>query len=245
MSVYLEPQGIAGRVNATANDQAKVIAAKTDTVRSGKAFRRWLGINGPIKRCFDIAASAVGLLLLLPLFLTIALAIRLEGPGSVLFRQHRVGRNGRSFAMLKFRSMHADAGARLRKLLANCPEKQHEWNTFQKLKDDPRVTRVGRFIRKTSLDELPQLLNVLLGHMSLVGPRPILPEQRQTLGEHLGAYEASRPGITGLWQVRGRNDLPFEARARLGSEYLESWSIGLDLKILIETIPAVLNGRTS
>lgn len=209
------------------------------------AKRRLLGINGPVKRFFDISSSVLGILVLAPLLLGIAVMIRMEDRGPLIFRQKRVGKDGREFEMLKFRSMHIDAESRLASMLSSNADKRHEWHTFQKIKDDPRTTRIGRFIRKTSLDELPQLVNVLRGEMSLVGPRPILPEQRQVLGGHLSAYEASRPGITGLWQVRGRNDLPFEARAELSSEYLQRWSMGLDVKILIETIPAVINGRTS
>ncbi len=205
----------------------------------------WLGINGPVKRTVDILIAVSALVLLAPLFVLLMLLVALSSHGPVFFTQRRVGRGGRSFSMIKFRSMHIDAEARLQKLLAKNPDARKEWATYQKLSNDPRVTRIGRFIRKSSLDELPQLINVLRGEMSIVGPRPILPVQRKSLGRHLKAYEATRPGITGLWQVRGRNDLPFALRAELGTEYVENWSIRLDLAILAATVPAILKARTS
>ncbi len=214
-----------------------------DTLNVGKDRR--LGINGPVKRAFDILISLAALIILSPLLLTITVLVAGTSRGPVLFRQRRVGRGGASFNMLKFRSMHVDAEARLQELLDLDPCVRAEWQTFQKLANDPRVTWIGRFIRKSSLDELPQLINVLRGDMSIVGPRPILPTQRDFLGDHLLTYEAARPGITGLWQVRGRNDLPFSKRAELGTEYVENWSLGLDMSILAATVPAVFRARTS
>ena len=205
----------------------------------------WLEINGPVKRAFDILISLAALTILSPLLLSIALLVATTSRGPVLFTQYRVGRGGRSFSMLKFRSMHVDAEPRLLELLGANPAARAEWETFQKLARDPRVTWIGRFIRKSSLDELPQLINVLRGDMSIVGPRPILPVQRDFLGVHLPTYEATRPGITGLWQVRGRNDLPFSKRAELGTEYVENWSLGLDMTILAATVPAIFRARTS
>ena len=203
---------------------------------------RVFGINGLAKRAVDIAASAAALLFLLPVFLMIALAIKLEG-GPVFYRQTRLGRKGKRFAMLKFRTMRTDAEAVLEDLLRRCPDSKSEWDTFQKLKRDPRITRTGDFLRRSSLDELPQLLNILKGDMSIVGQRPILPGQRDAYGVHIAGYERARPGLTGLWQVSGRNQLTFEERAAMGSEYISRWSLVFDLKIMLLTVPRVLLSR--
>lgn len=207
--------------------------------------RRILGINGPVKRAFDMIASACALLFLAPLLLTIALVIRLEGGGPVLFRQMRVGRDGKLFGMLKFRTMHTDAEARLNAILAADPAAAREWAQFQKLSRDPRITRAGRFLRISSLDELPQLINVLFGDMSVVGQRPILPGQADAYGVHLSAYKAARPGLTGLWQVSGRNATTFQRRAELGTQYLTRWTLVFDIWIVLRTFPALLARQTS
>ena len=198
-----------------------------------------LGLSGPVKRLMDMVLTLPALIFLAPIFLTIAIAIKLEG-GPLLFRQIRIGRNGKRFAMLKFRTMHVDAETRLTQLIANCPDSRAEWQAFQKLRHDPRITRIGHFLRRSSLDELPQLLNILIGDMSLVGQRPILPGQRDTYGRHINGYNRARPGLTGLWQISGRSSLTFIQRASLGSDYINRWSLWLDIKIIALTIPSVL-----
>ncbi len=197
------------------------------------------GINGFAKRALDVVIAIAALILLSPLMLLTALAIKLDG-GSACFVQARLGRGGRAFDMYKFRSMHADADRMLQELIDRCPASRAEWSMFQKLRRDPRITPVGRFIRATSIDELPQLFNVLKGDMSIVGQRPIMLHQREHYGVHIEGYEAARPGITGLWQVRGRNQLSFQQRAELGTEYVRDWSLGLDLRIIVMTIPALI-----
>jgi exopolysaccharide biosynthesis polyprenyl glycosylphosphotransferase len=181
----------------------------------------------------------VGLVLLAPLLAIIAFAIKIDSMGPVFYRQERVGKDGRRFNMLKFRSMCEDAELRLGTL------KQHNEATgpLFKMRCDPRVTRVGRILRRWSLDELPQLLNVLRGEMSLVGPRPPLPaEVEQYEDWELGRLRAV-PGLTGLWQVSGRSEVPFHDMVRLDLHYIRNWSLALDLEILLRTIPAVLSNR--
>ncbi len=201
---------------------------------------RALGMNGIGKRLLDLAISIPACIALLPVFLFTALAIKLEDGGPVFYQQKRIGRGGHLFPMLKFRSMRPDADVALEELLARCATSRNEWAEFQKLRRDPRITRIGRFLRASSIDELPQLINVLLGHMSIVGQRPILPSQRDAYGIHMPGYERARPGITGLWQIRGRSKLNFEARAIYGSEYINTWSLWNDVKIVALTVPAVL-----
>ena len=190
-----------------------------------------------LKRTFDIVVSLIGLIFLSPLFLIVAIAIYIDDPGPVLFIQNRIGKGTESFRMLKFRSMVIDA----EELLEAMPEENRkEFADHFKLKDDPRITRIGRFIRKTSIDELPQLINVLLGDMSLVGPRPPLLAEREAYGRHLAAIMSVRPGVTGYWQVHGRSDIAFEERIELNEYYIAHQSIQLDLKILLETVKVVV-----
>lgn len=198
-----------------------------------------LGINGIAKRALDLCLVIPAILFLLPIFVIIAVAVKLEG-GPLFFTQERLGKDGIRFGMIKFRTMHPDAEARLEKLLAECSNSRAEWDAFQKLKRDPRVTRIGDFLRRSSLDELPQLFNILKGDMSVVGQRPILLSQRDAYGRHIAGYERARPGLTGLWQVLGRNTLTFQDRAALGSEYLNRWSLWFDLKLIALTVPRVL-----
>ena len=193
------------------------------------------------KRVVDVIITVLLLPFALPIMLLTALAIRLDSPGPILFYQKRVGFNGRQFYMVKFRSMHIDAEALESQIVhrtADDPE-----GKLDRKDDDPRVTRVGRFIRRYSIDELPQFWNILRGEMSLVGPRPALPQevilykpwQRQRL--------MARPGLTGLWQVSGRSDIPFEEKCLLDIYYIENWSLGIDLQILLQTAPQVLFGK--
>lgn len=192
-----------------------------------------------VKRLLDVVFATLGLGLGLPFWLLLALAIRLESPGAVIFRQQRVGESGRPFAVYKFRSMRASAEAERAQLQAL---NEADGPLF-KIKNDPRLTRVGRFIRRVSLDEVPQLLNVLRGEMSIVGPRPGLPEEvAQYQPWHRQRLEVS-PGLTGLWQVSGRSDLSFDEMCLLDIYYIENWSLGLDLTIMLRTIPRVLFGN--
>ena len=195
--------------------------------------RRWK------KRAFDLVGSALLIIILSPLMLVIGLAIRLTDPGSVLFRQIRVGTQGKPFACLKFRSMHPDAEQRL----AQLQEMNESDGTLFKIREDPRITPVGRFIRRFSLDELPQLFNVLQGQMSLVGPRPALPNEVSQYEDHVHRRLDVRPGMTGLWQVSGRSDLAWEDAVRLDLYYVDNWSMVRDLGILLRTFSAVLVGR--
>jgi lipopolysaccharide/colanic/teichoic acid biosynthesis glycosyltransferase len=191
------------------------------------------------KRLLDIAGSAVGLALALPVIAIAAVAIKLDSRGPVFHRAVRVGRDGRKFTFLKLRSMQVGA-EELRGLLLHLNEAQ---GPAFKLQDDPRVTRVGRILRKTSLDEVPQLLHVFTGQMSLVGPRPPFPEEVERYEPWMLRRLSVKPGLTCLWQVRGRSDLSFDEWMRLDLEYVDRLSPGLDLKILLLTIPAVLSGR--
>jgi lipopolysaccharide/colanic/teichoic acid biosynthesis glycosyltransferase len=196
-----------------------------------------------LKRILDCLGAGAGLVFLTPVLLLIAVGIRIDTPGSILFRQVRIGKGGRSFQMLKFRSMYAGVPEMIAEELGQDPQERLSYQQHQKLQNDPRRTRCGRFLRKTSLDELPQLWNVLSGEMSLVGPRPFLPEQREFYGPSYSLYIQFRPGITGLWQVSGRNQLSFQERVELDAVYFENWSLWLDLKILLRTIWIVLSRR--
>jgi exopolysaccharide production protein ExoY len=195
------------------------------------------------KRALDILGAGIGLVLLSPFFLIVALLVRADG-GPAFFAHQRVGRGGKLFGCLKFRSMVIDSQARLEALLANDPAARAEWEATRKLKNDPRITRIGRFLRSTSLDELPQLINVLRGEMSLVGPRPVLEaEIDRYYGAAAAHYMAVRPGITGLWQVSGRSETSYESRVALDVAYVSRPSMIADLAILLRTPVAVLSRR--
>lgn len=191
------------------------------------------------KRCFDVTAAAGALVLLAVPMAVVALAIKVTSPGPVLFRQRRLGRNGEFFEVLKFRSMVPEAEA----LLIDLREANEADGPLFKMEHDPRVTRVGRFIRRTSIDELPQLWNVLRGEMSLVGPRPALPEEAQEWSPVLFNRLRVRPGITGMWQVSGRSDTNFDEYTRLDLYYVDNWSLLVDIGIVVRTIPSVLAAR--
>ncbi|MDB6017647.1 MAG: glycosyl transferase [Pedosphaera sp.] len=193
-----------------------------------------------VKRSFDVFASFILLLVLSPLFLLIGLLVKLEDRGPVFFAQTRVGKFGEEFKMFKVRSMCLDAEARLALLVA---QNRHGEGVTFKIKDDPRITRVGRWLRKFSLDELPQLYNVLIGDMSLVGPRPPLPREvrRYTLSDHRRL--AAKPGITCFWQISGRSEIDFNGQVKLDVAYIERQCFWVDLQILLKTLPAVLSGK--
>jgi len=202
----------------------------------------WLGVvKGAyvVKRVLDVVASAILLVLLMPVFFAVAVAIRLEDPGPILFKQKRVGRWGTLFTMWKFRSMYTDAEERKKELMA---QNEMEGGVIFKMKDDPRVTKVGRIIRKTSIDELPQLWNVLKGDMSLVGPRPPVPQEVDEYSLSDRRRLEVIPGITCIWQVSGRSDIPFDQQVELDVQYIQSQSFWSDIKILLKTVPALLFG---
>jgi len=196
-----------------------------------------------LKRAMDVLGAGAMLFVLSPVFLLLALLVRADG-GPAFFAHRRVGRDGEEFGCLKFRSMVIDSQARLEALLASDPAARAEWEATRKLKNDPRVTKIGRFLRATSLDELPQLLNVLRGEMSLVGPRPVIQSE---LDRFYGAaafhYMSIRPGITGLWQVSGRSDTSYAQRVALDVAYVARPSLWQDIKILLRTPMAVLSRR--
>lgn len=198
-----------------------------------------------IKRGLDVFLSLLALILLLPLMTVIALIIRWDSPGPAIYAQERFGWRGRTFRCYKFRTMHLHSEWKLTELLARDPAARQEWERYRKLRcRDPRVTRVGHLLRRYGLDELPQLFNVLKGEMSLIGPRPYLIEEQPLIGPELNVILQMRPGITGLWQVLGKSELPFRQRVRLEAWYVRHWSLRLDLAILIRTVRAVLGGRT-
>jgi exopolysaccharide biosynthesis polyprenyl glycosylphosphotransferase len=196
------------------------------------------GLRRLVKSLFDRSAAALGLMVFLPILASLALAVRLSSPGSMFFRQERVGRDGRTFSMLKFRSMVTGAD---RMVDALADESDGNGVLFKK-RDDPRVTSVGRFLRRYSLDELPQLLNVLRGDMSLVGPRPPLPSEVERYGFDMHRRFLVKPGLTGLWQVSGRSDLSWDDSVRIDVWYVENWSLTFDFMILWKTVGAVLRG---
>ncbi len=196
------------------------------------------------KRVIDLVGAIAGLILLAPFMVGIALLVRLSSPGPALFCQRRMGRNGQSFCFYKFRTMYRDAEARLAELESR---NESAGGVLFKIRDDPRVTPLGRFLRRTSLDELPQLFNILFGQMSLVGPRPLQlrdDERLRELDPIARAYRlAVTPGLTGAWQVGGRSDEDCIGMVRLDLDYVQNWSFGRDLVILCQTVPAVLSGR--
>lgn len=195
-----------------------------------------------VKRAMDIVLCLIALPPVLLICLPIMLLVMLDG-GSAFFSQKRIGRGGKKFHCLKFRTMVPDAQSRLQRLLENDPESRAEWARDFKLKSDPRVTLIGRFLRKTSLDEVPQILNVLRGEMSIVGPRPVTREELSLYGDNAGLYLACAPGITGLWQVSGRNDVSYARRVAMDVRYVLTWSPGLDIKIMLRTLPVMIQRK--
>jgi Undecaprenyl-phosphate galactose phosphotransferase WbaP len=202
------------------------------------------GLDRPLprflKRFFDVVLAGATLLVLSPVLAVLALVVKMDG-GMAFYRHKRIGFNGEDFACLKFRSMVNDSEAVLQRHLANFPLARAEWQRDHKLRKDPRITRVGRFLRRTSLDELPQLFNVLKGEMSIVGPRPIIVAETAKYDNDIAFYYRVRPGITGLWQVSGRNDVSYAERVRMDSWYVRNWSLWHDIAIICKTIPVVIN----
>jgi exopolysaccharide production protein ExoY len=191
-------------------------------------------------RALDLTIALGILIFTLPLLIVVAMLVRMQDGGRAVFAHERIGRNGRMFKCLKFRSMVLDADRRLAELLASDPYARAEWDRDHKLKCDPRITRVGAFLRRSSLDELPQLFNVLRGDMSIVGPRPIVTAEISRYGRRFQHYCAVKPGITGLWQVSGRNDVAYRRRVAMDTLYARHKSLAWDIKLLLLTVPAVL-----
>jgi len=192
------------------------------------------------KRVVDIVLALSGIILLAPLLIICFAVTALTSPGPALFKHRRVGFNGKHFDCLKFRTMVTDAPERLRRLLESDPLAAAEWITNRKLRNDPRITAIGAVLRKSSLDELPQLFNVLKGDMSIVGPRPVTDEELERYSSSISAYLSCRPGITGLWQVSGRSTTTYNKRVACDTFYARNWSMSLDAKIMVVTIPALL-----
>jgi exopolysaccharide production protein ExoY len=202
-------------------------------------------IGGRTKRIFDIIVASIALVLFSPLFVFVTILLKLTDRGPVIFRHMRVGQGGRHFACLKFRTMVLDSDKVLKVLLESDPAARLEWERTQKLANDVRITAIGKFLRKSSLDELPQLVNVIRGDMSLVGPRPIVPGELTRYGDKLGLYLQARPGITGIWQVSGRNDCGYEQRIEMDANYVRNWRFSTDFVILVRTLGAVLARKGS
>lgn len=202
-------------------------------------------VGGMRKRGFDIVFACLAVFLLLPLFAFAAIMIKLSDGGPVFYRHTRIGAKKSSFGCLKFRTMAVDGDKILSSYLERHPERRREWDETQKLRDDPRIMPVGLVLRQLSLDELPQLINVLLGDMSIVGPRPIVVDEIERYGQDARFYFAARPGMTGKWQVSGRSDVSYRRRVELDRSYVEHWSFATDLAIIAKTIPAVVLAKGS
>lgn len=196
-------------------------------------------LNRYLKIVFDFVLTSVGTIIILPILIFIALWIYIDSPGPVIFKHIRIGKDGKEFPCYKFRSMCIDAKEKLEELLKNDPEVRAEWERDFKLKNDPRITKSGAFLRKTSLDELPQIFNVLKGQMSLVGPRPITKMEMERYGKYINDYLMVKPGITGMWQVSGRSDIDYNERVLLDSWYVRNWSVWIDIVMLFKTIKVV------
>ncbi|MDD6224241.1 MAG: sugar transferase [bacterium] len=197
------------------------------------------GLYLVLKRSADILISGISLLLLWPIFLIVALMIKLDSKGVIIFKQKRIGKNGKSIYIYKFRTMIPNADAVLEKMMKENSDIYREYTINKKLKHDPRVTKIGNFLRKTSLDELPQLLNILIGDMSIVGPRPYLHREIEDMQPYYEEIIKMTPGLTGLWQVSGRNDITFKERCKLDSKYYHSRGIKQDVIIVIKTFAVV------
>lgn len=213
------------------------------SLRARLAVRSWLlrlAFRSAARRAIDVLGAATGLLLLSPLLVGTAVAIRIDSPGPVLFRQTRIGKRGRPFTMYKFRSMRITAEAE-KHALGNSNESRD--GVLFKMKQDPRVTRVGRIVRRLSIDELPQLMNILRGDMSIVGPRPALPSEVAQYDFEARKRLQARPGLTCLWQIGGRSELAFSEQVDLDLRYLQSRSFAKDIEIIARTVPAVIHGK--
>ncbi len=201
--------------------------------------------GGMIKRIFDLTAAVVAILLFSPLLGLLAVLVKVSDGGSIFYGHTRIGRSGDPFKCLKFRTMVENGSEVLAAHMSRNPAARAEWEATRKLQDDPRITRVGAVLRKLSLDELPQLFNILRGEMSFVGPRPVVDDELEMYGTAVTHYLRARPGLTGLWQISGRNDVSYAKRVDFDRFYVENWSLVFDILIIIRTVPAVLASRGS
>ena len=197
------------------------------------------------KRFVDVVIASSALILLSPLLLIVAIIVKFSDGGAVFYSHPRIGLGGTPFKCLKFRTMKPNAGAQLAQLLKADPEAKIEWEATRKLKSDPRITVVGGILRESSIDELPQLINVVRGEMSIVGPRPVTADELPLYGEYVSSYMAGRPGLTGHWQISGRNDVSYQQRVSLDVQYLQNWSLAWDFLIMAKTVPVLFTHRGS
>jgi exopolysaccharide production protein ExoY len=241
-SIETAPAGLALGKQAEPSLATNPLPVETRAERFARLARRQdqLPLGGLPKRIVDITVASIALILLLPLMLIVTALIRMVMGGPVIFAQKRIGLGGRQFSCFKFRTMVADGDEILRRHLDANPQAAQEWKETRKLANDPRVGCLGNILRKSSIDELPQLFNVLRGDMSLVGPRSVVPDELAYYGRHVRAYLKARPGLTGVWQVSGRNRLSYAARVARDRLYVRHWSLAVDLAVLIKTIPAIL-----
>jgi len=197
-----------------------------------------------MKRLFDIVFSLFAIIITLPITIPIAIIIKLTDGGSIIYGHERVGKDGKKFKMLKFRSMCMNADKKLKEILKNDSKAKEEWEKTFKLKNDPRITPIGKFLRKTSLDELPQFINVLKGDMSVVGPRPVVEEElKKYYKDKAELYKSVKPGVTGYWQVEGRSDTDYNERIKMDEYYIKNRSFLMDLKIILKTIKVMITGK--
>ena len=221
-----------------------LVGTSVQTIEPKSKYKRIVAAKASrSQRMFDIAAASVLLVFFAPFILIVTLCVMASDRRQILFAHTRIGLGGRTFKCLKFRTMCLDAETRLKKHLAENPEAQKEWDSCQKLTHDPRLTPIGAVLRKTSLDELPQLWNVLVGEMSMVGPRPIVADEAKHYGTNYAAYKSVRPGLTGAWQVSGRSETTYVERVALDVEYVENRSLWLDFVICLKTVRVVLIGK--
>lgn len=230
------PQSDGDLTSMTMNQTSSEPALQVDLTDEPSRFE----LDDFLRRAIDVSVAFSAILFISPLLVVISALVWLQDGGPPIYAQERMGRGGKSFKCYKFRSMVIDSRARLERLLAESPEAREEWARDHKLRKDPRITGLGGFLRQSSLDELPQLFNVLEGAMSLVGPRPIVAAEVRRYGWRIQHYYAVRPGITGLWQISGRNDVSYRRRVALDCAYVKNRSVLMDLKILLGTIPSVL-----
>ena len=226
----------------------KTIGVETEHIEELLLMRMANNLLSPfnqfLKRIFDLVVSAITGILLLPFFMVIAAIIKIDSRGKVLFIQERFGKGGKKFKLLKFRTMYVDGDEKLKEYLHQHPELQQEWDRYKKLKSfDPRVTRVGKLLRRFSIDESLQIFNVLKGDMSIVGPRPYLPREKREIERSAAIIFKVKSGLTGLWQIKGRNELSFDTRLKLDEFYVRNWSFLLDITIILKTFGAVLKGK--
>jgi exopolysaccharide production protein ExoY len=227
---------------ATVGSQRHVSGHRTEA-KGARSARQPSPLGGWLKRCFDLVCASSALIVFSPIFLMIAALIKVSDVGPVFYRHQRIGFRSRPFSCFKFRTMVVDGDEAFWRYLRISPEAAQEWSEARKLKSDPRVTAVGAILRQLSLDELPQLINIVLGEMSIVGPRPIVSDEIEMYGPHASSYLRARPGLTGAWQVSGRSDVSYDQRVALDRAYVENWSLWADIVIILKTVPAVLTAK--